>query len=71
MLNLICGIVFGFFACANLYRSEWFSRKRKDAYYDEFVYQLSRLTEEDLEKGIVEFKRCPQMYAKERKVKHF
>lgn len=33
-----------------LYRSEWFSRKRKDAYYDEFVYQLSRLTEEDLEK---------------------
>ena len=50
MLNLICGIVLGFFACADLYRSEWFSRKRKDAYYDEFVYQLSRLTEEDLEK---------------------
>ena len=50
MLNLICGILLGFFVCVGLYRSEWFSRKRKDAYYDEFVYQLSRLTEEDLEK---------------------
>ena len=61
---ILLGFVLGFFLAVEIYRSDWFSRKRKDEYYDEFLYELSLLDDEGFEKLLDQFKKTHKIFKK-------